>query len=188
LSAAERLFHHYGPAKTTVADIARECDIGVGTVYLDFPSKDAIVAALNERRAGTVAARMRAAARAKDVPTRINQMSRARIEALFDLAEGGIHACELVKCGAPGRAFTDDVRELVRTELERGVENGQLAVDDVDAVLDSFELALIALSPPYVFKSERHRAVELGMRLGEMLVRGLEAGKSRGTAAKKRRD
>lgn len=44
LQAAERLISHYGLAKTTVGDIATEAKVGVGTVYLEFSSKDAIVA------------------------------------------------------------------------------------------------------------------------------------------------
>jgi hypothetical protein len=47
LAAAERLLRHYGPGKTTIAEIAREADVGVGTVYLEFSSKDAILEALS---------------------------------------------------------------------------------------------------------------------------------------------
>jgi AcrR family transcriptional regulator len=47
LRAAERLLSHYGFAKTTVADIAKEARVGVGTVYLEFSSKEAIVATLS---------------------------------------------------------------------------------------------------------------------------------------------
>ena len=47
LDAAERLLRHYGRNKTTVSDIAREAGIAVGSVYLEFETKDAIVAALS---------------------------------------------------------------------------------------------------------------------------------------------
>jgi len=50
LEAAGRLFRHYGPFKTTVADIAREARVGVGTVYLEFRTKDSILGALSSRR------------------------------------------------------------------------------------------------------------------------------------------
>ena len=46
LKAAEQLITHYGVAKTTVGDIASAAKVGVGSVYLEFSSKDAIVAAL----------------------------------------------------------------------------------------------------------------------------------------------
>ena len=50
LEVADRLFRHYGPQKTTMADVAREAGIGVGTVDLEFPSKAALVLALSPRR------------------------------------------------------------------------------------------------------------------------------------------
>jgi len=59
LQAAERLLQHYGPQKTTVADVAREAGIGVGSVYLEFPSKEAIVEALSRARYEAVLEAMR---------------------------------------------------------------------------------------------------------------------------------
>ena len=50
LAVAEKLFKHYGPSKTTIGDIAREAGIGVGSVYLEFCSKDEIVGELATRR------------------------------------------------------------------------------------------------------------------------------------------
>ncbi len=62
LEATERLLRRYGPAKTTVADIAREAEIAVGAVYLEFASKDAIVEELSQGEHRAVMAAMRAAA------------------------------------------------------------------------------------------------------------------------------
>src|SRR4051812_15247688 len=62
LAAAERLLRHYGPHKTTMAEIAREATIGVGTVYLEFPSKEAIICELSTLRHGAVLDAMREAA------------------------------------------------------------------------------------------------------------------------------
>jgi AcrR family transcriptional regulator len=42
LGEAERLFRHYGYAKTTVADIAEACAMSSANVYRFFPSKSAI--------------------------------------------------------------------------------------------------------------------------------------------------
>ena len=64
LQAAERLLGHYGLQKTTVADIAREAKIGVGTVYLEFNSKDAIISELSDAKYRHVLRAMRRAARA----------------------------------------------------------------------------------------------------------------------------
>lgn len=46
LDATRKLLIHYGYDKTTVSDIAQEAGISKGAVYLEFPSKDALVHAL----------------------------------------------------------------------------------------------------------------------------------------------
>ena len=43
LDAAARLFEHYGHAKKTMADVARDAHDRGRTVYLEFDSKQAIV-------------------------------------------------------------------------------------------------------------------------------------------------
>lgn len=46
LDAARRLFWEHGYAGTTVPQIAREAELATGTIYLHFPSKEAIYAQL----------------------------------------------------------------------------------------------------------------------------------------------
>jgi AcrR family transcriptional regulator len=50
LAAAERLFAHKGFFKTGMAEIAAEADVAVGSLYQFFDSKDAIYAAISERK------------------------------------------------------------------------------------------------------------------------------------------
>ena len=49
LDAALRLFVSKGYAETTVSDIASEADMGTGTVYLYFPSKEHVLLGLHQR-------------------------------------------------------------------------------------------------------------------------------------------
>ncbi|MEX2245175.1 MAG: TetR/AcrR family transcriptional regulator [Dehalococcoidia bacterium] len=49
LSAARRVFSARGFRGTTIADIAEEAGIALGTIYLYFPSKEAVFAALNQQ-------------------------------------------------------------------------------------------------------------------------------------------
>ncbi|MEZ4463080.1 MAG: TetR family transcriptional regulator [bacterium] len=91
LEAASRLLLHYGPAKTTVADIAREAGISVGSVYLEFKSKDDILVALSSHRYAHVLAAMRAAAQAHAAPAeRLAALLMARLDAFLRLAAAGI--------------------------------------------------------------------------------------------------
>jgi AcrR family transcriptional regulator len=49
LAAARRVFATRGFRGTTIADIAEDAQIALGTIYLYFPSKEAVFAALNQR-------------------------------------------------------------------------------------------------------------------------------------------
>lgn len=49
LTEAERLFRHYGYAKTTMADIADGCQMSAANLYRFFPSKLALVEAICTR-------------------------------------------------------------------------------------------------------------------------------------------
>lgn len=42
LDAAEQVLRRYGPAKTTVVDVARALDVSHGSIYRHFPSKAAL--------------------------------------------------------------------------------------------------------------------------------------------------
>lgn len=52
LAEAERLFRHYGYAKTTMADIADGCQMSAANLYRFFPSKLALVEAICSRILG----------------------------------------------------------------------------------------------------------------------------------------
>ena len=49
LDAAEEVLRRYGPAKTTVIDVARFLEVSHGTIYRHFPSKAALRDAVAER-------------------------------------------------------------------------------------------------------------------------------------------
>ncbi|MEM1053028.1 MAG: TetR/AcrR family transcriptional regulator [Pseudomonadota bacterium] len=49
MEAAEKLFVAHGYTGTSIADVAKEADVAVGSVYRLFPDKPALLAALHER-------------------------------------------------------------------------------------------------------------------------------------------
>ncbi|MFO0550889.1 MAG: TetR/AcrR family transcriptional regulator [Polyangiaceae bacterium] len=175
LVTAERLFQHYGPAKTTMADIAKACGIAVGSVYLDFDSKETILRELAARKAAVVVDAM-TSVRAGRVSERLVGMLRARVEALFALAENGQHACDLFRCknSEPAtEAFGEPVRALLIQVLEHGVAAGELVITDPHATVSTFELAFVGLSPPLVFTRARADAERAAEELARALVYGI---------------
>lgn len=178
LEAADRLLRHYGPHKTTVADVAREAGVGVGTVYLEFPSKDAIVEELSRARHAKVLGAMRAAASAprRTYRDRLAAAFDARLETYQTIAAEGAHACDLVHCGgekgAPAAAgaaaiagvksalasFHDEERALVADLLRRGAEAGELVARDPDAVARAVLRAYAGFGAPWVATRDREEA------------------------------
>ena len=63
LDAALRAFGQYGYRRTSMDDIAREAQIGKGTIYLSFASKDEVFRALSQRLAQQMLAGAEAASR-----------------------------------------------------------------------------------------------------------------------------
>lgn len=162
LEVADRLFRHYGPQKTTMADVAREAGIGVGTVYLEFPSKDALVEALSRRRYKAVLDAMTLAseesgARASD---RLAAVLTARGIGFLAMADEGAHACDLLHCGSDPvksaqSAYHEQERAILAEILEKGTESGELDVPDLDTTLRVLLLSYSAFVPPGVLKLDR---------------------------------
>ncbi|MCB9707014.1 MAG: TetR/AcrR family transcriptional regulator [Myxococcales bacterium] len=182
LAAAERLLGHYGPGKTTVADIAREAAVGVGTIYLEFPSKDAILVALSERRYEAILVAMADAGADGSTPgygERLRRMMRARVDGFLAISADGAHAVDLVHCGAcPAiRGAREDFerreRELVEGLLREACAAEEFACGDPRRSAGALLQALAAFAPPWVFG---RAAVELHAELDalwELVVLGL---------------
>lgn len=116
LEAAERLLRHYGFAKTTVSDIARESGVGVGTVYLEFSSKDEIIGALAHDRHERLLAAIRTAVDGTGpYGKRLRDLLDARIKALFEFATEGQHGADLVSCACPA---VDKIKAKYRSDEE----------------------------------------------------------------------
>lgn len=181
LDAAERLLHHYGHAKTTVAEIAREAGISVGSVYLEFAAKDAIWVELSHRRHESVLTAIRGAANAprRLFAHRLQAALVARTRAFLALAERGAHAAELVQCHAcPAIRAAQEIyhrreREIFAELLKAGDDAGEFAIKDPATTAAILLQAFVAFVPPLLF----HRAPDELERevtaLHQLLVHGL---------------
>jgi AcrR family transcriptional regulator len=178
LKVADRLLRHYGPQKTTVADVAREAGVGVGTVYLEFPSKDAIVEALSRARHGAVLDAMRAAAQAGPYRERLTGALDARMEALFAIAEEGAHACDLVHCVSSAvkmaqATFYDGERALVVEVIRGGVEAGELEVAEPEAAARTVLRAYASFSLPWIAGKDRDETRRAMAAMHALVLHGL---------------
>ena len=128
LAAARRVFAARGFRGTTIADIAEEAGIALGTIYLYYPSKEAVFAALNQRLGEIVAGAVQSV-----TPTRsVQETVRKRVHEVFAACSGNRDLVRLVVLNMdPGTDADRRVqaaaavrnRPLTR-ELERAVELG----------------------------------------------------------------
>ncbi len=183
LEAADRLLRRLGPARTTVADIAREAQVGVGSVYLEFSSKDAIITELSSARHGGVLDAMRAAAATEGgLRRRVAAIFEARVEAFLALRQEGDHAPELVHCVAPAvkaahERFREEERALLCRVLLAAQEAGELGPFEPSEAAATLLRCYASFSPPWLYHEPEatlrsglqamHRVVLDGLRQRE---------------------
>ena len=196
LECAARLFHHYGHAKTTVADIAREAQMGVGTVYLVFASKEAIVEELSTGAHVRVLRAMVEVAEARAYDTfaeRLAGVLETRVAKFQELAGEGQHACELVHCkSGPVKSvharFLEEEAKLLQEIVDDACKAGELATVDVKRVVDLVQRAYATLSPPWLFEQAPDEARRVAHEMCRLLLLGLMVRGDRAAAAEALRE
>lgn len=94
VEVATTLFSRYGFKRTSIEDIAREAGIAKGTVYLSFPSKEAIFRAVCRQLGARIL--LEQAAAEGDLPGRLVGMLDAKFGLLHELVHHTPHAAELL--------------------------------------------------------------------------------------------
>lgn len=136
LDTAEEVLRRYGPAKTTVVDVARALDVSHGTIYRHFPTKAALRDAVAERWLARVSAPLADIAEAEgSAEDRLQRWLRGLAETkrrkVFDDPElfATYHAL-----AEQARGVVDaHVQELIgqlRRILEDGVREGRFRTED----------------------------------------------------------
>jgi len=128
LGAADRVFLAGGLSSATMDDVAREAGIAKGTIYLYFPSKDALVQALQAQLIGRVEIRAR---RLLEVTSgtfaaQLERFVSGVVDDLLDYPD----LQHLALHDVPRHGALDEVHDLVATFMERGRVSGELRVSD----------------------------------------------------------
>jgi AcrR family transcriptional regulator len=179
LRAAEKLLGRYGAAKTTMADLAREAGVAVGSVYLEFSSKEAIVESLSTAKHRRVMEAMQKAAEGSgSFALRLTRIFDARTTVLLHYADEGAHACELVQCVSTAvktahARFVEEETNLVATLLREGARAGELHAPKPAVTARAVLRAYVVFSPPHLFELPRDE-VESSLRAQhELVLRGV---------------
>lgn len=154
LDSAERLFRHYGYAKTNVADIARDLDMSPANIYRFFTSKTEIHQALCARM---LAANYQQAYEISRLPLsateRLRRYAHAQhkltVETMLD--EEKVHEMVVVAIEREWHVIEkhiDRVDQLLAEIIREGIEAGEFAEQDPEVAARCFDASLITLCHP----------------------------------------
>lgn len=179
LRAAEKLLGRHGASKTTMADLAREAGIAVGSMYLEFASKEAIVEALSSaRHQHLIEAMRKAAAGGGQFADRLIAIFDARTSVLLRYADEGAHACELVHClnaavlTAQAR-FVEEEAALLTALLRDGAKAGAFAAATPAATARTVLRAYAVFSPPRLFELPRDEIKDALGAMHQLVLHGV---------------
>jgi AcrR family transcriptional regulator len=179
LRAAEQLLKHYGFSKTTVGDIARAAGVGVGSVYLEFSSKDEIIAELSLRSHAVVLEAMRGALGEQgDYAGRLACLLQRRIQTFHDYARDGQHGLDLVLCNCPAvgpvrERFREQEEALLAELLQAADAAGEFSVDDPQTASRVILRIFDVFTPAHVERPEMYKLMTQVSTTCKLLMRGL---------------
>ncbi len=183
LQAAEEVLRRFGPAKTTVVDVARHLGMSHGNVYRHFPSKAALREAVAERWLATVSRPLaRIAASGEPAERRLETWLLALAEAkrrkIHDDPE--LFATYHVLAADAATAISTHVDEL-RGQLARivadGIADGSFNVADPAAAAVAVLTATLDFHHPVHVRAAGGRNREAEARpVIRLVLAGLKAG------------
>ncbi|MQW89353.1 TetR family transcriptional regulator [Sinorhizobium saheli] len=154
LDSAERLFRHYGYAKTNVADIARDLDMSPANIYRFFASKTEIHQALCARMLAANYQQAFEISRLPLSPTeRLRRYAHAQhkltVETMLD--EQKVHEMVVVAIEREWHVIEkhiDRIDQLLAGVIREGIEAGEFAEQDPEVAARCFDASLITLCHP----------------------------------------
>lgn len=181
LEAAARRFADYGYGKTTIAEIAGDCDMSSGNVYRYFDSKEAIAIAGVEEKLEEKSDTCEAATDVSLLAIgQLRQYLLARLRFTHAFNCGGSHLHELVQL------ITERHRNLIDSYdaraigwmaciIQRGIETGEFRQQDATRSATSISVAMVLFCMP-IFMQESLPDMEAKLNdLLDLLHQGLKA-------------
>jgi AcrR family transcriptional regulator len=179
LRSCERLLHRYGPQKTTIQDIARDAQVSVGSVYLEFDSKEAILGELSMRSHEVVLAAIRRAIDSdKPYAQRIRDALDARTDAFLAIAESGHHGGDLLHCAHAAvreehEKYKAAEQEIFTELLRAGARAAELTAPKPELAARTLLTAYARFAPPWLFHGRAEETKALLRAMHELVLHGL---------------
>lgn len=193
MEAAKRRFAHFGLAKTTMAEIAQDLSFSKALLYYYFPDKDALFAAVLEYAMNQSFEEMNAAlatiADSHEAMMFTLDKRIAFVMRYYNLLE---HSMSLIQQVPDTMARVleeakDKERNILAGILQKGIDTGQLEVDDVAETADILLFALVGMrfsilkdiqGMLFPTKDEFDRILTLQKKMATVFLNGLKTTKS----------
>jgi AcrR family transcriptional regulator len=143
LEAAQAVFARQGIDATRINEITEEADVGFGSFYNHFESKDAVVAALVEDTVGAIGVAINAATASLDDPAEV--VSAAHRTLVRWAAEDPEFGWLLVRLEATHDLATSALRSYAVRDIKRGLDSARFDVVDPDLALAATGGALLGV-------------------------------------------
>jgi AcrR family transcriptional regulator len=164
LDAAERLFKHYGYAKTNVADIARDLSMSSANIYRFFASKAEIHQALARRMlAGQYEVLLNNARGPGSACERLTNhlvlQHRVTVETMLD--EEKVHEMVLVAMDQQWQVIQEHIlriRDLVQSVIEEGISSGEFRQQDSLMAAECFTHCGVSVCHPQLVSKKLKQA------------------------------
>lgn len=151
LDVAKRRFAHFGMAKTTMAEIAKDLSFSKALLYYYYPDKHSLYTAVMEYVINEMVNRVDVyLAKSKSVEKALSFTLEARMQTmkenynLFEYSSSLFiqNPCEMTKSLGP---FFEKVKEQFVRILQMGVDNNEIVVDNLEETAEIFLFALMGM-------------------------------------------
>ncbi|SMD19747.1 TetR family transcriptional regulator [Rhizobium sp. RU36D] len=154
LDSAERLFRHYGYAKTTVADIAKDLGMSTANIYRFFGSKSEIHQALaNRMLSAGYALAQQIAALPVSAEERLRRYAKQQfqitVETMMD--EQKVHEMVIVAIEQEWHVIDkhiDRLNALIAQMIADGIAAGEFTITDPDMAAKCFGASIVSICHP----------------------------------------
>lgn len=181
LDAAWARLSHYGLSKTTMAEIAEDCQMSAANLYRYYKNKDDIAAACCGRAMEMASAQLREVVRTSDLSAteKLRTYAVRMVELNVERSAGKCKIGELVAnmtaCNE-GMVHTKIAahNSLIAEILAQGNASGEFAVDDVLRTAELIYTSLVVFDVPIfadLFPLERYR--DTAADYIDLLIRGI---------------
>jgi len=182
LNAAEQRFRHYGFSKTTMAEIAEDCDMSAANIYRFFASKDDIIAEMANIYFTETENSLREIVRRKGL-TAGERLEAFILETLYKTYDMFANQPKLNECcmHIDNERFELVTRHkeikqsLIAEIVAEGNKTGEFDTDDIVTTADTIEKTLILFAyPEFMHKYSLEELERTARGVVNLLVRGLE--------------